>query len=415
MTLEFKRLLYNIAALVDLGHEVTSSKDFRLQMRSVLRVIMGTFLTGKGIISTYDGGRGVISPITSKGFKPLTRAIDVDLEEAIIKDNVPVCLNPKDTGPSAAPLRDKLLEAGAAVFVPLWARDEFMGSLALSGKFTEEPYSAEDIELLKVVGAHIAITLHNYRLFMDLSEQLEENRRLYEEMRLIYHDTIQAFAAAIDAKDPYTKNHSYRVARYAVAIAQELGWNEADVEGMYIAGLLHDVGKIVLSNDILNKKAPLSYEDIQEIKKHPLLSYNIISKVKFPWKDLLHSVKHHHEKLDGSGYPDSLHIENLSEGARMLTLADSFDAMTTSRPYKKKRSLKESIEELKRCLNVQFDPKIMAAFCSVLEKEINGTLPEPNILPHLDRDFDPSVITAMLEALRDELRDGEDGAMERLR
>lgn len=414
MTREFRRLLYNIAALVDLGQEVTSSKDFRLQMRSVLRVIMGTFLAGKGIISTYDGEKGVISPITSKGFRPLTRAIDVDLEEPVLKDNVPVCLSPQEANSPDTPLTKKLCEAGAAVFVPLWARDEFMGCLALSGKFTEEPYGAEDVELLKVVGAHIAITLHNYRLFMDLSEQLEENRRLYEEMRLIYHDTIQAFAAAIDAKDPYTKNHSYRVARYAVAIAEELGWSEADVEGMYIAGLLHDVGKIVLSNDLLNKEAPLSYEDIQEIKKHPQLSFNIISKVKFPWKDLLHSVKHHHEKLDGSGYPDSLNNDNLSEGAKMLTLADSFDAMTTSRPYKKRRNLKESIEELKRCLNVQFDPKIMSAFCSVLEKELNGQLPEPHILPHLDKDFDPSVITAMLEALRDELRDGGEDARERL-
>jgi putative nucleotidyltransferase with HDIG domain len=405
--LEFKRLLYNISALVDLGQEVTSSKDFRVQMRSVLRVIMGTFLAHKGIISSFNRDKGEITPITSKGFKSLTRPMEIGLEEPMVKDNQPFRMpGTAPPNPSAASLQHRLTEAGAEIFVPLWAGDDFMGALILSSKFTEEPYSPEDFELLKVVGNHIAITLHNFRLFMELSEQLEENRKLYEQMRLIYHDTIQAFAAAIDAKDVYTKNHSYRVARYAVAIAKELGWSEMDVEGIYIAGLLHDVGKIVLNTDLLNKKAPLTFEDIQEIKKHPNFSYKIISKVRFPWKDLLHIVKHHHERVDGSGYPDSLTDDNLTEGAKVLTLADSFDAMTTSRPYKRRLDLTESLEEMKRCLNKQFDSKIMAAFCSVLEKEINGELPEPNILPHMDKDFDPSVITAMLQAIREELSDG---------
>lgn len=404
--LQFKRLLYNISALVDLGREVTSSKDFRVQMRSVLRVIMGTFLAHRGIISSFNREKGEITPITSKGFKSLTRPIEIVLEEPMVKDNLPFRLSETASNPSADSLQHRLAGAGAEIFVPLWAGDNFMGALILSGKFTEEPYSPEDFELLKVVGNHIAITLHNFRLFMELSEQLEENRKLYEQMRLIYHDTIQAFAAAIDAKDVYTKNHSYRVARYAVAIAKEMGWSEMDVEGVYIAGLLHDVGKIVLNTDLLNKKAPLTFEDIQEIKKHPNFSYKIISKVRFPWKDLLHIVKHHHERVDGSGYPDALTDDNLTEGAKVLTLADSFDAMTTSRPYKRKLDLTESLEEMKRCLNKQFDTRIMAAFCSVLEKEIRGELSEPNILPHLDKDFDPSVITAMLQAIRKELSDG---------
>ena len=140
--------------------------------------------------------------------------------------------------------------------------------------------------MLKVVANQIAITLHNSNLFKKLTNKVNENKRLYENMRYIYHDTIQAFAAAIDAKDSYTRNHSYRVAKYAVAIARELGWKEKDVEAIYVAGLLHDIGKIIIDRKVLNKGGGLSLTEMSEIKKHPQISYNILSKINFPWKDL---------------------------------------------------------------------------------------------------------------------------------
>lgn len=405
MSLELKRVLYNISALADLGQEVTSTSNFNLKIRSVLYVIMGTFIAVKGAIFSYAKDRAALVPIASKGFDdagPLDLAVTPE-QMQLMKKNEPYSLF-GDNGPVLPPSSmSKLRGAGTEVFVPLWSREELIGALALSGKFTSEQYSAEDFELMKVIANQIAITLHNHVLFLDLSTQLEKNMKLYEEMRLIYHDTIQAFAAAIDAKDVYTKNHSSRVAKYVVAIAKELGWREPDIEGLYLAGLLHDVGKIILSYDLLNKMSPLSEEDILEIKRHPSLSYDIISKVKFPWKDLVSIVRHHHERPDGKGYPDALHGESLSDGAKILSLADAFDAMTTDRPYRKKLTLHEALDELKRCLGTQFDGKIMNAFCRVLDKEIKGALPEPDILPHLDKDFDPSVVTVMLEGIIAEL------------
>ncbi|MEJ2254810.1 MAG: HD domain-containing protein [Nitrospirota bacterium] len=401
--MEIRRLLYNISALADLGEEAASSSEFPLKMRSVLHVIMGTFLVNKGAVFTAADEEGRLTAIAGKGLEGLNGDLRVDLAEKRMRLNEPFSLLEAWLSPASLTLRASLLSAGAEVFLPLWTRDRFMGAVALGRKFTEEPWSAEDFDLLKAIGHQLAITLHNHDLLTDLAGKAEENRRLYEEMRLIYHDTIQAFAAAIDAKDVYTKDHSTRVARYVVAIAKELGWSEQDVEGIYIAGLLHDVGKIIISDTVLNKRTPLTREDIVEIKKHPHLSYNIISKVKFPWKELVTIVRHHHERPDGRGYPDSLTNGSLSEGAKMLTLADSFDAMTTSRPYKKKLGLATALEEMKRCLNSQFDPHIMAAFCRVLEKEIRSELPEPGILPHLDEDFDPTVITDMLAAIREEL------------
>ena len=152
-------------------------------------------------------------------------------------------------------------------------------------------------------------------------------------MRHIYNDTIKAFAAAIDAKDVYTKNHSFRVAKYAVAIAGELGWKEKDVEAIYVAGLLHDIGKITIDRGVINKGEDLSVSELSEIKRHPQISYDILSKINFPWKDLVHFVKHHHERIDGRGYPDSLQGEELSDGVKILAIADAFDAMSRAYSY----------------------------------------------------------------------------------
>jgi len=404
MSAELKRALYNISALADLGQEITSEKNFSLKIQSVLYVIMGTFLVNKGAILWYDKSTGKIIPIAQKGFNESeSPTLITNMGQVLAMRRNEPYLSTDDSLSSVLPLEEALIRAGAEIFMPLWVKEEFIGAIVLSNKFTAEPYGLEDLELLKVIANQIAITINNHMLFLDLYEQLDKNRTLYEEMRLIYHDTIQAFAAAIDAKDVYTKNHSQRVAKYAVAIGRELGWNESDIEGLYIAGFLHDVGKLIISNDLLNKKETLTEQDIRELRRHPTLSYKILSKIKFPWKDVAPMIRHHHEKLDGSGYPGALTRNDLSDGVKILTLADSFDAMTSERAYRGRMDLGEALEELKRCLDTHFDGKIVGAFCRVLEKEIKGELPEPNVLPHLEKDFDASVITGMLEAIIQEL------------
>lgn len=397
--MELKRALFNISSLADLGEEITSEKNFREKLRSLLYVIMGTFLASKGAITCQDRTGKKITFAARKGFEKLSLE-DIDFE--FVREA-------EKNEPYHAENDAALRAAGVEIITPLWVRSEFIGTIMLSSKFTREPYTREDFEILKVIAHQIAITLNNRALFINLTEQLGDNRKLYEEMRKIYHDTLQAFAAAIDAKDVYTRHHSQRVAKYSAVIARELGWSDHDIEGIYVAGFLHDVGKLVISNDILNKRTPFTRKEMEEVKKHSLLSYKIISHIKFPWKDVENIVKHHHERPDGTGYPDALSQSDLSEGAKILALADSFDAMTSKRAYRDKMGLKEALSELNRCLNKQFDDKIMLAFCRVLDKEIKGELPEPNILPHLDKNSDLSVITALLEGLIEELSgNGED-------
>jgi len=271
----------------------------------------------------------------------------------------------------------------ARIFLPLFVKDEFVGALALGKKIGKTPFRPSDKDVLRVVAHQLAITLHNARLFRDLAKKAAENKRLYENMRRIYHDTIQAFAAAIDAKDEYTKDHSYRVASYAVAIARELGWKKNDVEGIYVAGLLHDIGKIIIDRDIINKGEALTGPEVREIKKHPQISYDILSKIKFPWKNVEMFVLHHHERVDGKGYPDSLSATELSEGVRILALADAFDAMTTDRPYRNRMGLDEAFREVLKCSGTQFDEHITKTFFNLLLRELSGEVHDLQILPLL--------------------------------
>jgi putative nucleotidyltransferase with HDIG domain len=385
--LHLKRLIFSMASLVDLGQEVTSSKELTEKMKAALYVVTGMFSVPTAALFVYQPQQKSLTLLANKGYKgnsvlEIKLSVLSDHRQAF-RPNEPHPIREITSSSFYKRNNDIFSRLQTRMFIPLFAKDEFVGALALGKKLGSASFRQNEKDLLRVVAHQIAITLHNAMLFLEVSKKATENKKLYESMRRIYNDTIQAFSAAIDAKDEYTKDHSYRVACYAVAIARELGWKKKDIEGIYVAGLLHDIGKIIIDTRVIRKGEGLTSVEISEIQKHPQISYNILSKINFPWKNIEHFVLHHHERLDGKGYPDALMSSQLNDGEKILALADAFDAMTTDRPYREKLGLDEAFREVIKCSGTQFDKNITNTFFKILRKELNGEVKDPQILPHL--------------------------------
>ena len=193
-----------------------------------------------------------------------------------------------------------------------------------------------------------------------------ENAKLFEDVRDISVAAISSLATAIDARDPYTRGHSEDVTRIVVHLARDLGWEGADLEMIEFAALLHDVGKIAVPDNILRKPEELTPEEWDVIYLHPYHSAQIVRPVE-PLRKIIPWIYHHHEHWDGSGYPDHLKGEEIPEGARIIAVVDSFNAMTTDRPYHKALQEPEAMREVNRSAGKQFDPRIVKAFLKVMK------------------------------------------------
>lgn len=191
---------------------------------------------------------------------------------------------------------------------------------------------------------------------------------LYTKMRKVYLDTIRALAAAIDAKDPYTKGHSERVAQTSVALVQELNLSEKEIDNIEYAALLHDIGKIGIDERILGKNDGLTGKEFERIKEHTIMGAKIIEPVEF-LKDSYKTIYHHHERYDGDGYPDGLKGEDIPISARIIAVADAYDAMGSDRPYRKKLKQDKIMKELTEQSGKQFDPEVVKALILILDRE----------------------------------------------
>ena len=191
--------------------------------------------------------------------------------------------------------------------------------------------------------------------------------RLYLDMKETHIATLTALTSALDAKDAYTNGHSFRVSRYAVLIGEELGLSAKKMEVLEYSALLHDVGKIGVSGDIISKPGKLTDEEFEKMKSHPVIGAQIIERLKFLDK-AAEIVKHHHERPDGRGYPDGLKGEEIPFGARILCLCDTLDAMTSSRSYRRAMSLENAISEFQKYRGTQFDSEVVDCVVSLHER-----------------------------------------------
>lgn len=248
----------------------------------------------------------------------------------------------------------------SAICVPLRVKDSVIGVITASNSSTESQFSDENVRLLSTLAGNAAVAIENAQLFKSLEEA--------------YMGTVKALAAAIDAKDSYTQGHSSQVARYCLMLAEEIALSEDERKAVETAAYLHDIGKIGVRDEVLLKPGRLSLQEMNEIRHHSMISANILAPVPFPWQ-VTPIVRHHHERWDGSGYPAGLKGHEIPLLARILAVADAFDAMTSRRPYRKRRTFREAIDELKVCAGTHFDPELIGPFISAVEKnELPGAL-----------------------------------------
>ncbi|MDZ7374575.1 MAG: HD domain-containing protein [candidate division KSB1 bacterium] len=243
--------------------------------------------------------------------------------------------------------------------VPMRARRETVGVLVAAGerrkgdrRSTPELFSSGKRRLLSALGSQAAVLL--------------QNARLYNEFRGLFYSTVGALADAVDAKDPYTHGHSRRVATYAVAIAKRLDLTPPELADLELAGLLHDVGKIGVSEAVLHKPGKLSPREFEHMKEHVVQGAQIVGRVE-PMNRLVPLILHHHERYDGNGYPHGLAGDRIPLGARILAVADAFDAMTSSRPYRPAMSVEEAVHEIQTHSGTQFDPEVVEAFLDYVQ------------------------------------------------
>ena len=238
------------------------------------------------------------------------------------------------------------------ISVPLVVKDEVIGVININNKRSKAPFTKDDLRFAKGAAAEAAIAVENAQLYTTLEDS--------------YIRTVVALTSAIDAKDHYTKSHSEHVCKYAVAVANELGIAQVGMADLKNACHLHDLGKIGIPDYILTKPGKLTPEEWEEMKLHSLKSAEILRPLIF-LDGVIEIVEQHHERYDGKGYPGGIKGEQISLGARIMAVADSFDAMVTDRPYRKALTKKEAIAELKNCSGTQFDPKVVEVFLKVIE------------------------------------------------
>lgn len=236
-----------------------------------------------------------------------------------------------------------------------------MGVIYVEGKYIED-----SIKLLEIFAGQAAASLNNAFLHLLVNTKNDVLNKTYEQLRKGYMDTIEVLRLTVDAKDIYTRGHSDRVAYYAVEIGKSFGLPEKDLETLRISGIFHDIGKIGTSDDILLKAGKLSKKEFEEIKKHPLKGAHILSAVSM-FKDVVPVIRSHHERIDGKGYPDGLNGEDIPFLARIIAVADAFDAMLSDRLYRPKLSLEQAKEQLINGAGTQFDSIIVDRFIKILK------------------------------------------------
>jgi len=360
----FERLQERVRELDNMG-KATESINSTLDLDRLLDIILemgAQMLNAQGCsLLLIDEEKKCLNFTAASGVKKeVVKGMSLELGEGIVgsvaekAESIIVNDIEKDNRFSTKIDRVTQIPTKKLICVPMKIADRVIGVLEVVNKLDNQRFTQRDLDILAKLSQQAAIAINKAQLYTDLDD--------------LFFSTIKAIAESIEFKDPYTRGHCERIRRFSVSVAQEMKLSPADIKDMEIAALLHDLGKIGVPESILKKVEKLNDEDWKVIKKHPAIGAEILSSIK-QFKSIVPIVRHHHERMDGKGYPDGLKADQIPLKSKIIAVCDAFDAMTSERVYRRGVSDEEAIEELKRNIGSQFDGSCVDAFINIYKRD----------------------------------------------
>jgi putative nucleotidyltransferase with HDIG domain len=381
-----KKLLRTVEALADLGPQLTADRDFRQTARAMLTAVVEAAGAREAVLFSFGERPSLLTSLDEQGFALLPDPALIPLlprhVHALTAASGPVLLN--------SSTYDAFLSSNGNVapelfkcICPLKVRGKLAGVIALGRRPGDAVYEDDALDALQLLGNYLALSIHNHSLSQTLAQRVAENLRLLVSLHGFYDNALEAFAAAIDVKHVDIHGHSLRVGRYAQAIAEALGMAPSDAASLRSAAYLHDIGMVAVDKRLFGKPSSLDPEEFREMADHTVVGHQIVSNVQFPWPQIPEIVRWHHERGDGTGYPDALHADEIPLPVRIVALADTFDAMTSARPYRQPLPLGIALQELIRAAPQKYDPEAVHALLIQVRRDAVGTNRVPMLQPEM--------------------------------
>src|SRR3984885_7131844 len=371
-----RRLLRTVEALSDLGPALTAERDFAETSRLMLSAIMEAAGAREGALFLFNDKPAMLTTAAAQGFAMLPEPAFIPLlpkhVHALTAARGPIVLNSStssiflSSNGNVAPELFKCL-------APLKAAGKLAGVVGLGRRPGDSLYEDSELDAMDLLCSYIALAVQNHSLTQTIAQRVSENLRLMSSLHGFYDSALEAFATAIDVKHVNIHGHSLRVGRYAAAIGEALGMEPNEVGALRSAGYLHDIGKVAVDRRLFGKPGALDEEEFREMAHHTVVGHEIVSSVEFPWPKIPETVRWHHERSDGSGYPDALALDDLPLAVRIVGLADSFDAMTSARPYRQPLSVGGALSELVRVSPLKFDANVVQALLIQVRRDVIGS------------------------------------------
>ncbi len=372
-----RRLLATFQTLTELGTELTAEADFPQRADSILALVMDAVEAREGALLVLRDKPALLAAVAARGFPSFPERAAIPLlprhVHALTAARAPQVLSSKSSWDSFLSANGNIAPELFKCVAPLRVAGKLVGALAMGRRGGDAAYADDDLEALNLLCNYVALAVHNYTLSESLAHRVSEHLRLLASVQGFYDNALETFAQAIDIKHVNIRGHSLRVGRYAAGIAEAMGMDAAEVAGIRAAGYLHDIGKVAVDKHLFGKPGALDAQEFREMADHTTVGFQIVQGVQFPWPKVAEVVRSHHERADRSGYPDSLGNDELSLPVRIAAVADSFDAMTSERPYRRPMTAGEALSEVVRIAPQKYDPTVVQALLIQVRRDAVGS------------------------------------------